>query len=272
MKKIIAALILLIIFISISIPTASSKEYVRAADSASVSQALRSQLEAEDNDTVIRIYHMPVKDAFTEYDTVDQALISQDLSQIYYAVMDPEGAINYYENTDGRYHRANESALNIPIDFYLEGNMQIWNQIGSDAIIYYRYFIHGTAQDSAVFYKTSQGDFVYYTAPGIGQNLFPLKDFISYQNAPYPLPGSREYQALHFKFRDFYANPISENTWLFLSLGALLLIAGSLTAAVILYRKKYKLHLPSPQPQETPFDPEPIIDHCINCTAPAKQL
>lgn len=270
MKKIIVVFILLLILAAVAFPAASSKEYVRAADSATVSEQVKSQLKVDESDTVIRVYCMSIKEAFTKFDTVDQALLSDSLSSVYYAIMDAEGRINYYENRGGRYIPVKADGISIPIDFYLEGNIQIWNQIGSDAIIYYRYFINdGT--DSAVYYKTSQGEFVYYSTSKIGQNLFPLKDFISYQNAPYPLPGSREYQALRFKFRDFYANPISENPWFFLSAGALLLIAGICAAAVILYRKKYMLHIPSPQSQEAPFDPDLIINHCLNSTACAKQ-
>lgn len=276
MKKIIAAIVLLLIIVSMAVPSASSKEYVRAADSAVINQAIKTQLEAEESDTVVRIYHMSIKDAFTEYDTVDQALLSEDLSGISYAVISEHSAVRYYENNDGIYRHTNTYAFQIPTSFYSEGNGKIWEQIGSDAIIYYRYFIHGTAQDSAVFYKTSQGDFVYYYTQKIGQHLFPLKDFISYQNAPYPLTFSNEIVGETMRLNDYFyffydTVPLKENYRFFLCAVVLLLIAGIITTAVIVYRKKYKVHIPSSQTQEVPFDPDLIINHCLNSTACLKQ-
>ncbi len=263
MKKVIAVFILILLLAAFAAPAASSTEYVRAADSGTVSQTVKSQLDAEETDTVIRIYSISIQEAFTEFDSIDEALVSDKLSGVYYAVIGDFGSVKYYENIDGTYRRVSADTVGSPVNFYRKGDLQIWNQIGSDAIIYYRYFLNdGT--NSAIYYKTSQGEYVYYYNPDIGHNLFYLRDFISYQIDPYPLPGSGAYTALRFKFRDFYANPISENPWFFLSAGALALLAGICTAVVIIYRKKFRPHIPNFQRQETLFDPDIIIGHCVS--------
>ena len=97
-----------------------------------------------------------------------------------------DGSFKYYDE-DLTEIKSSSSYLNIPEKAYTA----FWDKdfvnkyISSNAKLENIYYISGEINQmgTAIYYKTSVGDYVYYNYYSIGEKLFPIEDFCKYQKA-----------------------------------------------------------------------------------------
>ena len=134
----------------------------------------------------MRYYNASVRSAFTEYDNIDNILDSRYVLQKLYVVEQQDGSFKYYDE-DLTEIKSSSSYLNIPEKAYTA----FWDKdfvnkyISSNAKLENIYYISGEINQmgTAIYYKTSVGDYVYYNYYSIGEKLFPIEDFCKYQKA-----------------------------------------------------------------------------------------
>ena len=163
----------------------------------------------QDFKSIMRYYNVPLRGAFTEFDNIDDVLASAYVLKKYYVVEYEDGSVKSYnehfqEMKSNSYTIRNGEQVALP---YLTIPENAWNAfynsdfvktyIAPDAQVENVYWLSGESSmmGTAIYYRTSVGDYVYYYYHTIGETLFPVSDFCAYQqaikdeNAKYPESG-----------------------------------------------------------------------------------
>ena len=159
-------------------------------------EQLRS-LYPDDCTNIIILYNTPLRFAFTEYSNIDDVLTSKELLAKYYAVEHKDGSFTFFnedlkELKSNSYTEIDGKTVELPFINMPEGAVNAYKNsdfakecISPDAVIESVYYLSGenSMMGTAVYYKTSVGDYVYYYYHTIGEMLFPLDDFCDFQQA-----------------------------------------------------------------------------------------
>ena len=163
----------------------------------------------QDFKSIMRYYNVPLRGAFTEFDNIDDVLASAYVLKKYYVVEYEDGSVKSYnehfqEMKSNSYTIRNGEQVALPYltipenarnAFYNSDFVKTY--IAPDAQVENVYWLSGESSmmGTAIYYRTSVGDYVYYYYHTIGETLFPVSDFCAYQqaikdeNAKYPESG-----------------------------------------------------------------------------------
>ncbi|WP_019679141.1 dockerin type I repeat-containing protein [Ruminococcus flavefaciens] len=162
------------------------KEHFRVYETYSDENTKPERRLVQDFKSIMRYYNVPVRSAFTEYDNIDDILVSKYVLQKLYIVEQQDGSFKYYDE-DLTEIKSSSSYLNIPEKAYTA----FWDKdfvnkyISSNAKLENIYYISGEINQmgTAIYYKTTVGDYVYFYHYSIGEKLFSIEDFCKYQKA-----------------------------------------------------------------------------------------
>lgn len=149
----------------------------------------------QDFKSIMRLYNVPLRGAFTDYKNIDDVLESKEVLGKYYVVEYEDGSLKFYNEEltelkstrrtikDGEW--IDLPYIDIPekaferfkdVDF-------VKKYISPEAETKNVYFLSGESSmmGTAIYYRTSVGDYVYYDHYSIGEKLFPVDDFCEYQ-------------------------------------------------------------------------------------------
>ncbi len=171
-------------------------------DSASASNAFISvnddpSLYPDDCTNIISVYNTPLRFAFTEYSNIDGVLTGKELLAKYYAVEHKDGSFTFFNEDlkklkSNSYTEIDGKTVELPFINMPEGAVNAYKNsdfakkyISPDAEIESVYYLssESSMMGTAVYYKTSVGDYVYFVHYDIGSALFPITDFCKYQQA-----------------------------------------------------------------------------------------
>lgn len=211
-RTVILTLMCLLLFTQVMV---SAEDSMKKEDSITVSNEIKEKIgafefvedkngekklqKAEAVKSVIRIYNTSLHSAFAKNANITEFLNSTDVIQIMYVVEYTDGTFRAFNN-DSNYteilsngftkeENGVESA-NPPVSISakaieaLQTNSVI-NKISSDIKVNNVYYLYGepSMSGTAVYYETNKGDYVYYFHYDIGECLFPLTEFCSFQKA-----------------------------------------------------------------------------------------
>lgn len=185
------------------------KEHFRIYETYSDESTKPERRLVQDFKSIMRYYNVPLRGAFTEFDNIDDVLASAYALKKYYVVEYEDGSVKSYnehfqEMKSSSYTIRNGEQVALP---YLTIPENAWNAfynsdfaktyIAPDAQVENVYWLSGESSmmGTAIYYRTSVGDYVYYYYHTIGETLFPVSDFCAYQqaikdeNAKYPESG-----------------------------------------------------------------------------------
>ena len=152
-------------------------------------------LTADTFKSVFRLYNIAPLYAFSEYDNIDDALASKYLLRDYYVVEHTDGWFSFYNEELQEYKTARSTIIDgneVKLPFtdvdekayavYQDADFASKN-ISQGVTIGSAYFLSGETSHlgTAVYLKTSAGDYVYYTNYDIGEVLMPIADFCKLQ-------------------------------------------------------------------------------------------
>ena len=136
----------------------------------------------KDFTSIMRLYNVPLRMAFTSYDNIDDVLSSSYVLRKYYLVEYVNGTEVYTEELKKFNYttRIPECAMERFKDEYF-----VKTYISPTAELKNIYYLSGEASQmgTAIYYSTTEGDYVYYYYAPIGENLFTIEDFCDYQQA-----------------------------------------------------------------------------------------
>ena len=135
------------------------------------------RLYPDDCTNIITLYNTPLRFAFTEYSNIDDVLTGKELLAKYYAVEHKDGSFTFFnenlkELKSNSYTEINGKTVELPFINMPEGAVNAYKNsdfakeyISPDAEIESVYYLSGESSmmGTAVYYKTSVGDYVYYT-------------------------------------------------------------------------------------------------------------
>lgn len=178
-------LLIILVSIMIVLPTimVCAAEATVAEDSTSVSTEIRDILEIPEGANVIRLYKMEVISAFSKSDTIDDILAANNVLEIYYVEM-PDGTVKELVITDGVVWETDYSAANsLAMQFYKSDD--VLELIGEEADVQNVYYLTGEISHTgtAIYYRTSKGDYVYYNETEIGECFFAAETFFGFMDA-----------------------------------------------------------------------------------------
>lgn len=193
MKKVCSLICLSVLFLSMVLP-ACAEETINTEDSVTISEDVLSQLNASEEDTVLRIYDFGHNyDGFAAYDDIDEVITNPTASGLhsYYLVKDKQGEISAYTHDGGH---LSETPYWGAGWFRVHGNraQSVIKVISADIVVKHIYYLEYTMY-SAVYYKTNLGDYVYVIADE--SYLMALDPFLALHN---------ELRDQVFKLKDSY--------------------------------------------------------------------
>lgn len=173
------------------------KEHFRVYETYSDEFTKPERRLVQDFKSIMRYYNVPLRGAFTEFDNIDDVLASASVLKKYYIVEYEDGSVKSYDE------HLNEMKSNIQtihdgvqVDLpYLTIPEKAWNAfynadfaktyISPHAQVENVYWLSGESSmmGTAIYYRTSVGDYVYYYYHTIGEALFPVAEFCAYQQA-----------------------------------------------------------------------------------------
>ena len=147
--------------------------------------------------SIMRVYNVPIRGAFNKnFKSIDDVMANNVLSK-YYLVEAEDGSINFYDEKLKEL-KSNRStivngetvplpALDIPekaLERFQDGDF-VKKYISPNAKLENIYYLSGetSMMGTAIYYKTSVGDYVYYNYYSIGEKLFPVAEFCKFQQA-----------------------------------------------------------------------------------------
>ena len=182
-KKLLVFVLIAAILFSFSSVAYASEVPVATEDSKLVSEEIVSQIVPTGTGKVFRIYSISLRFAFAYYQNIDEILASPYLLEVFYAKK-INGEYAHWRYKDNECKPANGVRVNSRAMKMLETD-EVIGYIGSDVIVYNTYYLSGETshKGSAIYYKTNQGDYVYYSHNTAGELLFPVEDFCAFQKA-----------------------------------------------------------------------------------------
>lgn len=144
-----------------------------------------------------RLYNTPVRFVFSEYSNIDEAFDSKYMNICYYVVEHTDGWFSFYneelkEYKSGRSTIRDGKEVKLPygeVDqrayaVYLDSDI-VKERISPDVVIKEKYFLSGESNHmgTAVYFKTSAGDYVYFTNYDVGEVFMPVAEFCKLQKA-----------------------------------------------------------------------------------------
>lgn len=162
------------------------KEHFRVYETYSDENTKPERRLVQDFRSVMRFYNVPIRFVFTEYDNIDDILASAYATKKYFVVEQQDGSFKYYDEHLSEI-RSSSSYLDIPEKAFAA----FWDKefvkkyISFDAELENIYYLSGETSHmgTAIYYKTSVGDYVYYNHYSLGEKLFPIGNFCKYQKA-----------------------------------------------------------------------------------------
>ncbi|WP_294413920.1 dockerin type I repeat-containing protein [uncultured Ruminococcus sp.] len=154
-------------------------------------------LNADTFKNVFRLYNTPVRFVFSEYSNIDEAFDSKYMNICYYVVEHTDGWFSFYneelqEYKSGRSTIRDGKEVKLPYgeveqrayEVYLDSDI-VKERISSDVVIKEKYFLSGESNHmgTAVYFKTSAGDYVYFTNYDVGEVFMPVAEFCKLQKA-----------------------------------------------------------------------------------------
>ena len=170
------------------------KEHFRVYETYSDENTKPERRLVQDFKNIFRLYNVPIRFAFVDYDNIDDILASEYILQRCFVVEQQDGSMTFYtehldEIRSNRYTIVNGEQkqlqyIPIPDKTYERFTDKdfVKNNISPDAELENIYYLSGESSmmGTAIYYRTSVGDYVYYK-----EMLFPVKDFCKYQKAIY---------------------------------------------------------------------------------------
>ena len=279
MKKIIAALILLVIMITIPVMTVSSNSSLLVDDSASVSNEIRQQINAI-NCPVIYIYNSLIS-TYADADSIAEVLDGTSLYTPHYLVYMAENNIHHWRKNHSKEYEEfipKNTINSITLQFYL--NNSIASYLESGTVINSAYVLHDkrTAHD-AIIYRTNIGDYVYLYIDQLGPCLFSADAFLSYMrlisevkfatfsdNYNFNICNLSNYKLNSSTFAP-HSNTIPwvpRNLLAYICIGSNILIIAVIIISIRIYRRKLKPHVPYHENPGAKLESEFIKHHTIN--------
>ncbi|MCR4638787.1 dockerin type I repeat-containing protein [Ruminococcus sp.] len=154
-------------------------------------------LNADTFKNVFRLYNTPVRFVFSEYSNIDKAFDSKYMNICYYVVEHTDGWFSFYneelkEYKSARYTIRDGKEVKLPYgeveqrsyEVYLDSDI-VKERISPDVVIKEKYFLSGESNHmgTAVYFKTSAGDYVYYRNYDVGEVFMPVAEFCKLQKA-----------------------------------------------------------------------------------------
>ena len=180
-------MLLMLVTLMLLLPTVmvGAEETVRMDDSRSVSTEIYDLLEIPDDAGVTRLYKMNLVAAFAKSGTLDDLPATTDISEIYCVQM-PDGTVKELLITDGVVWEADITTVNtLAMQFYKSD--EVLELIGEDADVQNVYYLTGEIHKTgtAIYYRTSKGDYVYYVGIGAKEYFFTAEMFFDFMDAVY---------------------------------------------------------------------------------------
>lgn len=159
-----------------------AKEQFRVYENYSDENTKSERRLVKDFKNVVKVYNVPIRHAFTEYQNINDVMQSDYVLGEYYIVERTDGTLEYYGDDFTTVSPLNNADKPLAA---VKNNDFAKRYISSDAVIEGVYYLYGerSMMGTAVYYKTSVGDYVYYYYHTIGEMLFPLNDFCDFQQA-----------------------------------------------------------------------------------------
>ena len=173
------------------------KDHFRVYEIYSDAETKPERRLVQDFKSIMRIYNTSPRFAFTAYNNIDDILASNLVPAKYYVVEDAAGELKFYneeytEMISTRYAEVGGSRKQLPyVDLPAKALERFRNPdfaktyISPDAEVENVYWLSGESSmmGTAIYYRTSAGDYVYYNYYAIGEALFPVEMFCAYQQA-----------------------------------------------------------------------------------------
>lgn len=193
--------------------TVSAVDEVNECDSLNISEEITDELGiwttysnentkserrlSEDFKSVMKVYNVPIRFAFSEFSNIDEVLKSEEILGAYYVIERTDCSLEIYNDSlekvsSNRLAEVDGKVTTIlPIDIsytsleVFKDDSFIKKNISEDAELENVYFISGESSmmGTAIYYRTTDGDYVYYNHSDIGEAMFPIEDFCRYQQA-----------------------------------------------------------------------------------------
>lgn len=152
---------------------------------------------SEDFKSVMKVYNVPIRFAFSEFNNIDEVLKSEEILGTYYVVEHTDCSLDIYNDSlekvsSNRLAEVDGKVTTIlPIDISyralekFQDDSFIEKNISEDVELKNVYFLSGEScmMGTAIYYRTTAGDYVYYNHYDIGETIFPIDDFCKYQQA-----------------------------------------------------------------------------------------
>lgn len=178
-------LLIMLVCVMILLPTimASAEEIMPAEDSTFVSTEIRDILAVPEDAAVTRLYKTQIISAFSKSDTIDEVLAATNNLEIYYVEM-PDGTVKELVITDGVVWETDVSTVNSSAMQFYKGD-DVLDLIGEEADVQNVYYLTGEISHTgtAIYYRTSKGDYVYYNGIGAGECFFSAATFFEFMDA-----------------------------------------------------------------------------------------
>ena len=152
-------------------------------------------LNADTFKNVFRYYNIAPRYAFSEYNNIDDALTSKYLLSDYYVVEHTDGWFSFYNEELKEYKTVRSTIIDgnevkLPFADVDEKAYAVYQDddfaskyIAPNVSVTSAYFLSGESSHmgTAVYLKTSAGDYVYYNNYDIGEVIMPVADFCKLQ-------------------------------------------------------------------------------------------
>ena len=168
-------------------------------DSLSISQEVRDNLNATEEDFVVRFYIIGLIDQFGTFDTLQEIFRDGEVLQEGYIVEKPDGSrrfvdSNGYVEFSPSHTIIDGQRVEIPAITILDEAWEAFTtrtvveMIAPDVTVDHIYYIYAEnmMEGTAVYYETNYGDYVYYRSYTVGgECLFPVEVFAQYMHEYY---------------------------------------------------------------------------------------
>ncbi len=204
MKKAIGSIMVLFMTLvfMLTIMANEDAELKSSMDSFNIDSSIKEKIGVLENDKVVfKIYSISIHHDFSTANSIKEILAEENILCTTYVVEKEDGGYKFYQNYNGEYLEIfsnrftiiDGNEVQLPVVSFSDEIMtafmtnDIINKISSTIQIKNIYYLDGasTRTGTAIYYETDKGDYVYYRHHSIGEKLFPLSDFCSYQKEIY---------------------------------------------------------------------------------------
>lgn len=187
MKKLISFLSLLLLFAALTLP-ANAAQTAQPEDSFHIPEDILAVLPLKSGDEVICVYSVILNSTFYRHSSIDALLDPNTEANVarYYCVKSADGTFATYRIQNG------EPVATIKVwgtwdDDGRNRETARLKHIDPNITVFSTYYLSGVrTEGSAIYYKTSLGDYVYYDSiHDRAEYLFSIEAFCAFQSAVY---------------------------------------------------------------------------------------